>query len=63
MNGVTKKGVVIKARRPGMATLTMVPSAKNLPGQTGSVSSKKSSQSAGFGASKKCGSVRGTTGR
>lgn len=57
------KGTVSKVsgRVPGMSKVSKVPSAKNLKGQTGKVSSAKSSRSAGFGASKKCGSVKGST--
>lgn len=63
MNGLTMKGTTIKGNHPGMSSLKTVPSSKNLKGQTHTVTSKKSSQGAGFGTSKKCGSLKGTTGR
>jgi hypothetical protein len=62
MKGNVMQGTVIKARSKGMATLMMTPNAKNLKGQSGSIGSKKSSSSAGFSTSKKCGSVKGSTG-
>ena len=60
MNGITHQGNVLKGKMPAAPSVESVPSAKNLPGQTGSVSSVKSSQTAGFGASRKAGSVKGT---
>jgi len=61
MNGVTMKGVELKGTMPASPVTNVVPSGNNLNGQTGDVSSKKSSNTAGFSASKKCGSVKGNS--
>jgi hypothetical protein len=59
MRGVTNKGTIIKGTMPAAPSVHTVSSAKNLNGQTGNASSTKSSQTAGFGASRKAGRVNG----
>ncbi len=61
MKGNTEQGFVFKNRSFVQGDVESVPSAVNLTGQTGTgfQNSKKSSETAAFGASRKCGSVKG----
>lgn len=61
IKGSGHKGMESKSRTPGMSTLSTVSNAKSLRGSTsqGFVSTKKSSEGAGFSASRKKGYVKG----
>ena len=63
MKGNTSQGNVFKGVTPAQLKVEAVQSASNFKGQTaqGFVNTKKSSQTAGFGASRKAGSIKGET--
>jgi len=62
IHGSPKQGFHYKARTPGMASVEAVPSAKNFSGSTaqGFKNTVKSSATAGFSASRKKGSIKGS---
>lgn len=63
MKGTTESGDKLSLRTPSMAEVESVPSVSNLHGSTpqGFKSTTKSSQTAAFGASRKCGYIKGET--
>jgi len=56
MKGLSSK---VSGHKPGMWSASKVPSASNLRGQGAKASSTKVSNTAGFGASRKKGSIKG----
>ena len=62
MNGITNQGNVLKGTNPSQPKVESVPAGGSVTGITtqGVKVTSKSSQTSGFSASRKCGSVKGS---